>query len=53
MILGVVTILVFTGLAVLRVEIDQDQPADKRNQSQEDEQRRTETAKEGRSTSRE
>ena len=37
MILGVVTILVFTGLAVLRVEIDQDQPADKRNQSQEDE----------------
>ena len=37
MILGVGTILVFTGLAVLRVEVDQDQRADKRNQSHEDE----------------
>ena len=37
MILGVGTILVFTGLAVLHVEVDQNQRADKRNQSHEDE----------------
>ena len=37
MILGVGTILVFTGLAVLHVEVDQNQHADKRNQSHEDE----------------
>lgn len=37
MILGVGTILVFTGLAVLHVEVDQDQRADKRNQYQKDE----------------
>ncbi len=37
MILGVGTILVFTGLAVLHVEVDQDQHADKRNKSQKEE----------------
>ena len=37
MILGVGTILVFTGLAVLHVEVDQNQHADKRDQSHEDE----------------